>query len=255
MGRGSRAPARRRRPLSVFPAGDEWRQQPECLRSPRCPHHPVERVAPAARVRTAGSDWIAAAVGGKNGGTDMLAKVEAPRSAAELRARYRGARDRLMGSAGPPAAPASARPPAAPALPPAAPARRGALRPHWESELEDFNERLRALFVANPDAYARPFNGRTVRDIVARHFGITVAELVGAGRTRRKSWPRQIAIYLCLIEGGMRYSVVQQIFNGRDRSTLRASVRVVRARMQRDPDAAAEIGALVERCKQLGVSA
>lgn len=250
MGRGSRAPARRRRPLSVFPAGDEWRQQPECLRSPRCPHHPVERVAPAARVRTAGSDWIAAAVGGKNGGTDMLAKVEAPRSAAELRARYRGARDRLMGSAGPPA-PTT--------LPPAAPARRGAppwaLRPHWESELEEFNERLRALFVANPDAYARPFNGRTVREIVARHFGITVAELVGAGRTRRKSWPRQIAIYLCVIEGGMRYSVVQQIFNGRDHSTLRASVRVVRARMQRDPDAAAEIGALAERCKQVGVSA
>jgi Bacterial dnaA protein helix-turn-helix len=211
-------------------------------------------VAPAARARTAGSDWIAAAVGGKNGGTDMLAKVEAPRSAAELRARYRGARDRLMGSADPPAAPA---------LPPAAPVRRGApplalpwaLRPHWESELEDFNERLRALFVGNPDAYARPFNGRTVRDIVARHFGITVAELVGAGRTRRHSWPRQIAIYLCLIEGGMRYSVVQQIFNGRDHSTLRASVRVVRARMQRDPDAAAEIGALVERCKQVGVSA
>jgi hypothetical protein len=169
-----------------------------------------------------------------------------------LRARYRGARDRLMGSAGPPAAPASARPPAAPALPLTLP---WALRPHWESELEDFNERLRALFVANPDAYARPFNGRTVRDIVARHFGITVAELVGAGRTRRQSWPRQIAIHICLIEGGMRYSVVQQIFNGRDHSTLRAAVRVVRARMQRDPDAAAEIGALVERCKQVGVSA
>src|SRR4051812_28449950 len=66
----------------------------------------VERVAPAARARTAGSDWIAAAGGGKNGGTDMLAKVEAPRSAAELRARYRGARDRLMGSAGLPAPPA-----------------------------------------------------------------------------------------------------------------------------------------------------
>jgi hypothetical protein len=180
----------------------------------------------------------------------MLAKVEAPRSAAELRARYRGARDRLMGSAGPPAAPAL--PPAAPALRLAPP---WALRPHWESELEDFNERLRALFVGNPDAYARPFNGRTVREIVARHFGITVAELVGAGRTRRQSWPRQIAIYLCLIEGGMRYSVVQQIFNGRDHSTLRVAVRVVRARMQRDPDAAAEIAALVARCKQVGVSA
>jgi hypothetical protein len=208
-------------------------------------------VAPAARARTAGRDEIAAAVGGNNGGTDMLAKVEAPRSAAELRARYRGARDRLMGSAGPPAAPALRSAPSL-ALPLAPP---WALRPHWESELEDFNERLRALFVGNPDAYARPFNGRTVREIVARHFGITVAELVGAGRTRRQSWPRQIAIYLCLIEGGMRYSVVQQIFNGRDHSTLRAGVRVVRGRMQRDPDAAAEIGALVERCKQVGVSA
>jgi hypothetical protein len=209
-------------------------------------------VAPAARSRAAGWEWIAAAVGGKHGGTDMLAKVEAPRSAAELRARYRGARDRLMGSAGPPAAPASAGPPAAPALRLVRP---WAARPHWESELEDFNEQLRALFVGNPDAYARPFNGRTVRDIVATHFGITVAELVGAGRTRRQSWPRQIAIYLCVVEGGMRYSVVQQIFNGRDDSTLRASVRVVRARMRRDPDAAAEIGALVERCKQVGVSA
>ena len=182
----------------------------------------------------------------------MLAKVEAPRSAAELRARYRAARGRLMGSAGPPAAPASARPPAAPALRSALP---WALRPHWESELEDFNERLRALFVANPDAYARPFNGRTVREIVARHFGITVAELVGAGRTRRQSWPRHIAIHICVIEGGMRYSVVQQIFNGRDHSTLRMAARVVRTRMQRDPDAAAEIAALVERCKQVGVSA
>jgi chromosomal replication initiation ATPase DnaA len=131
-----------------------------------------------------------------------------------------------------------------------------ALRPEWESELEDFNELLRALFVGNnPDAYVRPFNGKTVRQVVARHFGITVAELVADGRTRRKSWPRQIAIYLCVVEGGMRYAVVQQIFNGRDQSTLRSSVRVVRVRMQRDPGAAAEIAALVERCKQVGVSA
>ena len=188
--------------------------------------------------------------------TDMPAKIDTQSVAAELLAQYRGARERLMGPAPPPAAPA--RPPAAPALPPAAPGLRLVLppkpRPPWESELEVFNEQLRALFVADPDAYAKPFNGRTVREIVARRFGITVAELVGDGRTRRKSWPRQIAIYLCVVEGGMPYAVVQQIFNNRDPSTLRSSVRVVRARMQRDPEAAAEIAALVERCKQVGVS-
>jgi len=176
----------------------------------------------------------------------MLAKVEAPRSAAELRARYRGARDRLMGSKSV-AAPMRAVVVAAPKTP-------WLHRPFWQAELEDFNEQLRALFVGDPDAYVRPFNGRTVREVVAKHFGITVAELVGAGRTRRQSWPRQIAIYLCLIEGGMRYSVVQQIFNGRDHSTLRAATRVVRDKIGRDPEMAREIGALAERCKQLGVS-
>jgi DnaA-like protein len=204
-------------------------------------------VAPAARARTAGRDEIAAAVGGKNGGTDMLTKVDAPRSAAELRAGYRGVRERLMGS----------KPVAAPmrAVVVAAPKTAWLHRPFWQAELEDFNEQLRALFAGDSDAYVRPFNGRTVREVVARHFGITVAELVGARASRRHSWPRQIAVYICLVEGGMRYAVVQQAFGGRDHSTLRAATRVVRDRIARDQEMAREIGALVGRCKQVGESA
>ncbi len=177
----------------------------------------------------------------------MLTKVEAPRSAAELRAGYRSVRERLMGS----------KPVAAPmrAVVVAAPKTAWLHRPFWQAELEDFNEQLRALFAGDSDAYVRPFNGRTVREVVARHFGITVAELVGARASRRHSWPRQIAIHICLVEGGMRYAVVQQVFGGRDHSTLRASTRVVRDRIARDPEMAREVGALVEQCKQLGVSA
>jgi hypothetical protein len=182
----------------------------------------------------------------------MLTKVEAPKSAAELRAGYRGVRERLMGS----------KPVAAPmrAVVVAAPKTAWLHRPFWQAELEDFNEQLRALFAGGSDAggsdaYVRPFNGRTVREVVARHFGITVAELVGARASRRHSAPRQIAIYICLVEGGMRYAVVQQVFGGRDHSTLRASTRVVRDRIARDQEVAREIGALVEQCRQLGVSA
>jgi chromosomal replication initiation ATPase DnaA len=53
----------------------------------------------------------------------------------------------------------------------------------------------------------------------------------------------------------MRYAVVQQVFGGRDHSTLRASTKVVRDKIARDQEMAREIGALVERCKQPGVSA
>jgi len=177
----------------------------------------------------------------------MLAKVEAPSSAAELRARYRGARDRLMGSR-------NGAPPVR-AVVVAAPKTPWLLRPVWQAELEDFNEQLRELFVGDSDAYVRPFNGRTVREVVAWHFGITVAQLVGARASRRHSWPRQIAIYICVVQGGMRLGVVQKVFGGRDHSTVSTSTKVVRDKIARDPEVAREIGALVERCKQLGVSA
>jgi hypothetical protein len=189
----------------------------------------------------------------------MLVKVESPRSEAEMRDRYRDARRRLLAqSRVAPSQPVLRDPitPVADVPPPTMPPRLAIdiHAPLWHLEMEDFNEQLRALFCGDLDAYVRPFNGRTVRAIVAAHFGIAIADLCGNSLARRYTWPRQIGMYICTTVGMNELAAVR-VFGRHDHTTARYASRRVRTRMSTDVDFAIEVGALIEQCRYRGTTA
>jgi hypothetical protein len=165
-------------------------------------------------------------------------------SAADLRAHYRAARVRLMrpAKAGQPSAPAPA------AAPPPNP------RPHascgpacWLPELIELNEDLRRLFLP-PTTRAEREPGERIRDVVAAHYGITVAEMVGRHNLRRIAWPRQVAMYICARHAGLSPPLIVRLFGDRDRTTVLCAVRAVTARTRVNGALAAELSALIAKC-------
>ena len=160
-------------------------------------------------------------------------------SGAELMARYRATRARLMG-AGSPAE--SMRPPesAAPAKP--------AKSPPWLAELTAFNEEQRALFVGDV-AYAEIASPERIRAVVAAHYGVSVAEISGGRATRRCCRPRQVAMYICARQTALPLATIGRLFGNREYSTVLHALRVVAARMDKDHALAREIAALTEKCR------
>lgn len=154
-------------------------------------------------------------------------------SGTDLAMRYRGARARLMR-------------PSVGQLPSSGPA-------CWLPELIAFNEDMRRLFLRAPRRAAMPL-GERVREIVAAHYRLTRAEIIGADSSRRISWPRQVAMYICARTAGLRSREIAVLFGDRDLSTVRSALRVVEARQSKQPAVAAEIAALIAKCR-LGGSA
>ena len=143
------------------------------------------------------------------------------RSADDVIARARKVRGRLFGQAPGDSAPVSA-PPPAPAPTPAPPP---APEPPW-----------------------RPLLGAQIRDIVARHYGLTRAEIQGASRRNEYALPRHVAMYMCVRLGGLSATMTGRVLD-RDHTTVLYAVKRI-ARLARESTVLAdEIRTLWERCE------
>jgi len=131
--------------------------------------------------------------------------------------------------------------------------------PQWPNELEDFNEMLRTLFCpVDPRLYfiAPPMPappspsslGEDVKKIAALHFGITRAEIEGAGSARAHARPRQIAMYICVCFAGLSTVRTGLLFGKRDHSTAVHAVQIIKTRISADPAFADEVSGLVRKC-------
>src|SRR5262245_12243560 len=107
---------------------------------------------------------------------------------AELPAQYRDSRARLSDgfSSATPIVLADAPPPRARS--------RASPRP-WRAQLIAFNSELRRLFLRTTPRVPRQ-SGERIRDVVARHYGVMLAEMAGDATIRRIAWPRQVAMYI-----------------------------------------------------------
>jgi hypothetical protein len=149
-------------------------------------------------------------------------------SGTDLTRRYRGARARLM-------RPGSwQRPSCGPAC--------------WLPELIAFNEDTRRLFLRTTTRAAIP-SGERIREVVAAHYGLTRIEIIGAHSIRRVAWPRQVAMYICARHAGLASRDIAALFGDRDLSTVRFALHAVAARRRRQPALAAEIAALIAKCR------
>jgi hypothetical protein len=174
----------------------------------------------------------------------MNAEARRPSGAAAPRTHHRAVQTRLIASAPhevtPPESPPTSRPRAIPAMPVEVMIFR---RTDWEGPLAELNELLRALF-----AIGRA-GERELIDMVATHFGLTRAEMVGARGTSGIAQARHIAMYLCRRELGTSASVLGRLFR-RDQSSVIHAARKVAARIAENPALAAEVTALAARWRE-----
>lgn len=94
-----------------------------------------------------------------------------------------------------------------------------------------------------PVASQEPVAIEKILEIVADHFELTVDELLGPGRARRVSGPRQIAMFLACEYSGLSVTAVATTFK-RDHSTVMHARDKIRAARREDPAAADAVDSL-----------
>ena len=89
--------------------------------------------------------------------------------------------------------------------------------------------------VIRPSGGREELNAAAIRDRVAKHWGVTPADLASKRRTKELTVPRQVAMYL--IRELLRLPLVDigKVFGGRDHSTVIHSIEKVEREMAQDP--------------------
>lgn len=93
----------------------------------------------------------------------------------------------------------------------------------------------------------RPREASSVIELVATHFSLSVAELLGRGRTKEVAFARQIAMYLLREENGLSLPNIGDHLGGRDHSTVRYGVEKVIADLENDETTRRHVIALREK--------
>jgi len=90
----------------------------------------------------------------------------------------------------------------------------------------------------------RPPKIDTVKDVVAKFYGITKADMDSSCRRRNLAQPRQIAMYFCRELTTCSYPLIGSKFGKRDHTTVIYACRKVTKRMKDEPDLSEEIAKL-----------
>ena len=93
----------------------------------------------------------------------------------------------------------------------------------------------------------RPREASSVIELVAAHFNLTVAELLGRGRTKEVAFARQIAMYLLREENGLSLPGIGDQLGGRDHSTVRYGVEKIITDLETDETTRRHVIALREK--------
>lgn len=93
----------------------------------------------------------------------------------------------------------------------------------------------------------RPREASSVIELVAAHFNLTVAELLGRGRTKEVAFARQIAMYLLREENGLSLPGIGDQLGGRDHSTVRYGVEKISTDLETDETTRRHVIALREK--------
>lgn len=89
----------------------------------------------------------------------------------------------------------------------------------------------------------RPSIGQ-IQSQVALHYHLPVSDLLGAGRTARVAWARQVAIYLARELTGTPLQAIGDAFGGRNHATVLHACKRVSDRLATDDNAGSELRGL-----------
>lgn len=134
--------------------------------------------------------------------------------------------------------PAPVRPAESAGETPVLPATDGATAPPWS----------RSSPTAAASRIRRVGSVRQVAKLVAEHFGLPLSELLAEGRSDRKAYPRQIAIWLARRLTTHSLTQIGHVMR-RDHTTCLHAVRQVDAMRARDPELVALLATLQARAE------
>jgi chromosomal replication initiator protein len=86
--------------------------------------------------------------------------------------------------------------------------------------------------VIPPEGYRPPIE--RIQEVVAAHYGLTVAKLTSASREQKVALPRQIAMYLCRILAEEKLQAIAEKFNKKDHTTVISAIDRVKSLLETD---------------------
>jgi chromosomal replication initiator protein len=107
-------------------------------------------------------------------------------------------------------------------------------------------EMARAVLPPAKGLDQHPLQVSDILQIVSKHFGIRLQELLGRKRTRSVNFPRQVAMYLARRLTPLSLEEIGMHFDGRDHSTILHAERTISSEQEQNPQTA-EILSLLTR--------
>jgi chromosomal replication initiator protein len=86
--------------------------------------------------------------------------------------------------------------------------------------------------VIPPQGYRPPIE--RIQEVVAAHYGLTVAKLTSASREQKVALPRQIAMHLCRILAEEKLQAIAEKFNKKDHTTVISAIDRVKSLIETD---------------------
>lgn len=86
-----------------------------------------------------------------------------------------------------------------------------------------------------------------IQELVAAHYGLTVAKLTSASREQKIALPRQVAMYLCRELAKETFQLIAEKFNKKDHSTVISAKERVEELLGTDPTVQAAVTQLTQK--------
>ncbi|HEY6006430.1 MAG TPA: chromosomal replication initiator protein DnaA [Anaeromyxobacter sp.] len=99
--------------------------------------------------------------------------------------------------------------------------------------------------VIPPEGYRPPIE--RIQEVVAAHYGLTVAKLTSASREQKVALPRQIAMYLCRILAEEKLQAIAEKFNKKDHTTVISAIDRVKSLLETDEQLRSAVQALTAK--------
>jgi chromosomal replication initiator protein len=96
--------------------------------------------------------------------------------------------------------------------------------------------------VIPPEGYRPPIE--RIQEVVAAHYGLTVAKLTSASREQKIALPRQIAMHLCRVLAEEKLQAIADKFNKKDHTTVISAIDRVKSLIETDEQVRVAVTAL-----------
>ena len=103
--------------------------------------------------------------------------------------------------------------------------------------------------VTKPPVLAHGGSLGTVKRVVAKSYGVRIADIVGPSRKRQFLWPRRVAMYLAREVTEHSYPEIGRAFGGRHHATVIQSERAVRDQIERSAEIRSELRAMEDAAR------